>query len=119
MPSMRAGLSLASLICALWCMQGSARADGPGLELHSALQGAQLVTTLSSEGAVTTLAPKAGSGGPSITAAVRYQDRTAWVADMNARSVVQGSLADRLAHRREEAAQVAAQHWPVKDDKRA
>jgi hypothetical protein len=99
----------------LFCVHSPARADGPGVELHSTLQGVPMVTTLSAEGAVTTLTPAKAGAGPSFKAVVRYRDRTAWVADMAAKSLVQTSLADRFAHRREELAQVAAQRPHVQE----
>lgn len=109
----RNALCLVGCVCALWGMQSPARADGPGIELRSTIQNAKLVTNFSSEGVVTTLTPLSGGSGPSLSGAIRYQNRSVWVSDIATKSLFQSSLADLLAHRREEQAQVAAQRPPA------
>lgn len=103
------------LLCALWLgLAGQARADGPGFQLKSTLPGLSLTTVVSAEGSVSTAQPVGAPGsGPSIRAAVRNKDHTTWVADLAARTVATSSLADLLALRRTEQAQVAAQRPPL------
>lgn len=101
-------------VLALIGADGSARADGPGFQLHSTLPGLNLVTVLSAEGAVTTVDPVGAPGsGPSITVAVRNLDHSAWAADRVAKTVTLTSLADQIATRRTEQAQVNNMRPPL------